>query len=50
MILTRYKYGSDNESFLKYVRENCFPYFHPVGTCRMGKGVEDSVVSADDLR
>ena len=46
----RYNYGNDNESFLEYARDNMFPYFHPVGTCRMGQGVEDSVVSADDLR
>ncbi|CAM9649268.1 unnamed protein product, partial [Ectocarpus fasciculatus] len=40
----------DDESFLKFAREFCLPYFHPVGTCRMGQGVQDSVVSAEDLR
>ncbi|CBJ33402.1 glucose-methanol-choline oxidoreductase [Ectocarpus siliculosus] len=40
----------DDESFLKFAREFCLPYFHPVGTCRMGREVQDSVVSADDLR
>eukprot|EP00752_Nemacystus_decipiens_P001947 g1874.t1 len=45
-----YNYGNDDESFLKYARSSFLPFFHPVGTCRMGHGVEDSVVSADDLR
>ncbi|CAN0037431.1 unnamed protein product, partial [Scytosiphon promiscuus] len=46
----RYNFGEDDKSATKYIRDNCLPYFHPIGTCRMGKGVEDSVVSADDLR
>ncbi|CAN0527749.1 unnamed protein product, partial [Scytosiphon promiscuus] len=41
---------NDDESFLRFARENCMPFYHPVGTCRMGKGAEDSVVSADSLR
>ncbi|CAM9520099.1 unnamed protein product [Laminaria digitata] len=45
-----YNYGSDDESLLRYARDNCLPLFHPVGTCRMGKGVKDSVVSGDSLR
>lgn len=50
VIPTRYNYGNDDESFLKFAQANCLPFFHPVGTCRMGQGVEDSVVSADNLR
>ncbi|CAN0303868.1 unnamed protein product, partial [Hapterophycus canaliculatus] len=46
----KYNFGEDDESFLGYVRDSCLPFFHPVGTCRMGKGVEDSVVSSDELR
>eukprot|EP00903_Cladosiphon_okamuranus_P009692 g9221.t1 len=45
-----FNYGNDDESFLKFARHGCLPFFHPVGTCRMGQGVKDSVVSADDLR
>ena len=46
----RYNYGNDGESSLRYARDNCLSFFHPVGTCRMGKRVEDSAVSADSLR
>lgn len=46
----RFNDCDDDESFLKFAREFCLPYFHPVGTCRMGREAQDSVVSADDLR
>lgn len=46
----RYNHGNTDESFLRYVRDCAMPFFHPVGTCRMGEDVEDSVVSADSLR
>ncbi|CAN0108869.1 unnamed protein product [Scytosiphon promiscuus] len=46
----KYNFGEDEASVLDYVRDNCLSYYHPVGTCRMGKGVEDSVVSSESLR
>lgn len=50
MAAIRFNYGNDDESFKKYARKNAFSFFHPVGTCRMGDGVDDSVVSAENLR
>ncbi|CAM9119938.1 unnamed protein product [Hapterophycus canaliculatus] len=46
----KYNFGEDDESFLGFVRDNRLSYFHLVGTCRRRKGVEDSVVSSDNLR
>eukprot|EP00904_Undaria_pinnatifida_P013125 jgi/Undpi1/8943/HiC_scaffold_26.g11404.m1 len=43
-------YGNDDKIFLRCARDNCLLFFRPVGTCRMGKGAEDSVVYADSLR
>ncbi|CAM9370780.1 unnamed protein product [Ascophyllum nodosum] len=42
--------GRDDKSFLTFFKHTAFSFFHPVGTCRMGQGPEDSVVSANSLR
>ncbi len=40
--------GSSREEEIAYLRRNTVPFFHPVGTCRMG--VDDRAVVSPDLK